>query len=218
MHAGKKEQNLIAMQKKFHYSAIAEIVDVLPTPLPEHFIYVYRMKEVTGNYYDTLRLIEYILVNGYNTAWDKNVWDDIYCFGYLRDLADWFVSERFCHKLGTIFALLNSLIKKDKYLYEIIVRELTGLEQLGDYHIIYIAALIVKKYVPDCTAQIDLTNLTAETYRQLWHELYKGTACCHLQNNGKWNGFRREMESQIDAQVDLAIKDLYYHRIMSLKK
>lgn len=42
---GKKEQKLIENQKLFEYSAIEEIVDVIPIGIPEHNIYVYRLKK-----------------------------------------------------------------------------------------------------------------------------------------------------------------------------
>lgn len=215
---GKKEKNILVMQKNFIYSAIEEIVDVIDVPIENHAIYAYRLKELKGCYKDTLRLIEYLLSENYNTAWDKNVWDDIACFGYVRDLADWYISSEFKHKLGTIYALLNTLIKKDKYLYEVIVRDLTNLEQLGDYHVIYIAALIVKRFSPECVPDIDLSNLNEDTYNKLWDALYSGRACCHLENEDAWAFVRERMREKIIENVSLAMKDLYYHKIMSHRK
>ena len=61
------------------------------------------------------------------SAWDKNLWADIMCYGYVRDLADWFVSDESAHKLGTIYALLHSIMKADKCLYEEIVHNTVGL-------------------------------------------------------------------------------------------
>ena len=179
---GKKESTLPEMQKHFRYSAIEEIVDVVETPLENHAIYVYRLKNLKGSLQDCLNLIEYILCEDFNTAWDKNILDDIVCFGFVRDLADWFVSRDFSHKLGTIYGLLCALIKKDKYLYEAVVRELTNLEQLGDHHIIYIAALIIRRFVPDCVLPIDLDDINRDNYTFLWEALYSGRACSHLEN------------------------------------
>lgn len=207
---GVKEKNLLVMQEKFEYSAIAEIISVIDTPLENHYIYAYRLKELKGNYKDTLRLIEYILCENFNTAWDKNLWDDIECFGYVRDLADWFISDAFCHKLGTIFSLLSSIIKKDKYLYETIIRTLTGLEQLGDYHLIYIAALIVKKYSPACLSNIDLDNPCENLYTYLWSQLYAGKACCHLEDEDGWSGIRDIFKKKIQGNVSMAMNDLLY--------
>lgn len=210
---GRKEKNLLVMQEKFEYSAIAEIISVIDTPLEEHYIYAYRLKELRGNYKDTLRLIEYILCENFNTAWDKNLWDDIECFGYVRDLADWFISDAFCHKLGTIFALLSGIIKKDKYLYETIVRTLTGLEQLGDCHLIYIAALIVKKYSPACLGDIDMDNPCENLYTYLWSQLYEGKACCHLEDEDGWSGVRDVFITKIQGNVSMAMNDLLYWKI-----
>ncbi|MFQ7393852.1 MAG: hypothetical protein ACLRMX_00925 [Lachnospira eligens] len=33
--------------------------------------------------------------NDWNTAWDKNLWEDIESYGYVRDIADWFKSGEF---------------------------------------------------------------------------------------------------------------------------
>ena len=211
---GKKEANLLTMQKNFQFSAIEEITDVLDTPLEHHSIYVYRMKTLSGGYHDTVRLIEYLLQENFNTPWDKNVWDDIVCFGYVRDLADWFISDLFSHKLGTVYGLLNTLIKKDKYLYEFLVHNLTGLEQLGDHHIIYLAALIVKRFSPNTVPDLDLSHPCEETYTALWNALYDGRACCHLENEAAWSFVRQELKKKIPSHVSLAMKDLFYHKMM----
>jgi len=114
---GPKEANLAHMQRRFFYSAIEGDIQTLPTPVPGHQIYVYRHREVQGNYGDTLRLIEYVLSEGFNCPWDKNIWGDICCYGYVRDLADWFFSKDMCHRLGTAYAFLTSILAADKYLY-----------------------------------------------------------------------------------------------------
>lgn len=212
---GNKEKKLIQMQEKFYYSAIEEITDVIPTAIPDHNIYIYKIKDVKGSYKDTLKLIEYILIEHYNTAWDKNVWDDISCFGYIRDLADWFISDRFSHKLGTIYSILNAIIKKDKYTYEAIVRELTGLEQLGDHHIIFIAALIVNHFSP---VPFDLSMPTVDLYTNLWDTLLSGKACCHLENEEKWSYVKEEYKKTISGRVGAAMKDLKYHQLMAIRK
>lgn len=214
---GKKEKRILEIQKKFKYSAI-ELIDVIDIPIQNHSIYKYKLKELKGNYEDTLNLIQYILQENYNTAWDKNVWDDIVCFGYIRDLADWFISNRFSNKLGTVFAFLSSLSKKNKYLYESIVRELTGLEQLSEHHIIYIAALIVKKYSPQCITDINLDYIDEKLYTKLWEELYSGKACCHLEDDRKWNFIRTDFKKNISKNVSIAMKDLNYYKIMLHKK
>ena len=213
---GRKEKNLLVLQKEFLYSAIEEIVDIIDVPLDDHAIYVYRSKDLKGNYKDTLNLIEYILSGDYNTAWDKNLWDDIACFGYVRDLADWYKSGQFAHKLGTVYGLLTALIKKDKYTYEKVVRELTGLEQLGDHHIVYIAALIVKKFAPGCVPQVDLDRPNKESYEFLWTELYSGKACCHLEKEEEWGFVRGEWKKKVPENAALAVKDLQYHKIMTV--
>lgn len=215
---GCKEKNLIRMHQRFELSAIEEILDVIETPIDQHCVYAYRLKKLSGNYHNTLELVEYLLSNDFNTGWDKNLWDDIECYGYVRDLADWFVSSAFCHKLGTMYALLSDLYKKDKYLYEVIVRTLTNLEQLGDYHIIYIAALIVKKYSPNCIPNnIDLKEPCEKLYTDLWKELYSGKACCHLENEEEWGYIRHKLFAGIPEKVSLASQDLFYYNITRMR-
>lgn len=211
---GKKEQNILYIQQHFLYSAIEQIIDVIPVPIENHSIYVYRMKELKGNYMDTIRLIEYVLSENYNTAWDKNVWDDIECFGYLRDLADWFVSDKFCHKLGTAYAFLSALAKTDKYTYERVVRDMTGLEQLGDHHIIYIAALIGKKYAADVDSEMDFSRPSSILYTYLWQQLYSGKACCHLEQEEKFGYVREKYLESVSRNVQLVMHDYLYHSIM----
>ncbi len=214
---GKKEKKLLEMQQSFMFSAIDEIIDIIPIPLEDHAIYVYTLKQTKGNYLDTINLIEYILCENYNTAWDKNLWDDVSNYGYVRDIADWFVSKEFKHKLGTIYALLNTLLKKDKYTYEAIVHKLTGLEQLSDHHIIFIAATIVKKFSPQCVQDIDLDTFSQSTYYALWNNLYDGSACCHLENETEWAYIRDIFKEKIPGNINMAMKDLMYHRIMLSK-
>lgn len=211
---GKKEQNILYIQQHFQYSAIEQIIDIIPVPIENHSIYVYRMKELKGNYMDTIRLIEYVLSENYNTAWDKNVWDDIECFGYLRDLADWFVSDKFCHKLGTAYAFLSALAKIDKYTYERVVRDMTGLEQLGDHHIIYIAALIGKKYAADVDSEMDFSKPSSILYTYLWQQLYSGKACCHLEQEEKFGYVREKYLESVSRNVQLVMHDYLYHSIM----
>lgn len=209
---GKKEKNILTMQEKFEYSAIKEIIDVIDVPIPEHNIYAYRLKTVQGSYKDTLRFIEYILSENYNSAWDKNIWDDIMGYGYLRDLADWFESKELRHKLGTIYGLLNSLLKADKYTYEEIVKETTGLEQFGEVYLPYIAARIVDKYSPGCTSHLDLSEFTLELYGRLWEIIYSGRACCHLEDDASWNHIRGNFISRIPSHVQILAQELKSHQ------
>lgn len=205
---GRKEKNIITMQEKFEFSAINEIVDVINVPISEHNIYVYRLKEMKGSYKDTIQLIEYILTENYNSAWDKNLWNDIMSYGYVRDLADWFESKELHHKLGTIYALLNSLLKADKYTYEDVVRETTGLEQLGEIYLPYIAAKIVEKYCPDSTAGLDLSNFSVKLYERLWEVIYAGKYCCHLEYKTEWDHIREIYMSKIPNHLDMLKKEL----------
>ena len=201
------------MQEKFELSAIKEITDIVKVPLDGHCIYGYRLKEIQGSYRDTLRFIEYILTENFNSAWDKNLWDDIMSYGYLRDLADWFESKEFCHKLGTIYALLASLLKSDKYTYEAVVGETTGLVQLGEVYLPYIAARIVEKYCPDCTAFLDLDHFSEELYEKLWRMIYMGKSCCHLENDEAWGHIRESFFSQIPAHLEILRQELRSHNI-----
>ena len=210
---GRKEKNILAMQRKFDYSAIEEIVNVIDIPIHEHNIYAYRLKKLEGSYKDTIRFIEYILSENFNSAWDKNLWDDIMGYGYLRDLADWFESKELKHKLGTIYGLLKSLLQADKYTYEDVVKETTGLEQLGEVYLPYIAAMIVNKYCPDCISYLDLNDFTPELYGKLWEVIYSGKSCCHLENDAKWDYIRKIFISRIPEHMQILTQELQSHKI-----
>ena len=189
---GKKEQNLLENQRKFALSAIEEIVDVIPTGLKEHSIYAYRLKNVRGGLEDTVKLIEYILKNDFNTAWDKNLWSDIYAFGYVRDVADWFISSRIEHKIGTVYALLNSIYRQDIVLYGRLLLIYFGKYSFEKYKIIYYSCLIVEKYSPELFVKenIQLNNENAPMYDKILELLFLGKACCHLEDDKKWDWVR----------------------------
>lgn len=205
---GKKEENLPIMQKKFERSAIQEILDVLETPIEGHRIYAFRLKELQGSYKDTIHLISYILSENFNSAWDKNLWADIMCYGYVRDLADWFVSDEPAYKLGTIYALLHSIMKADKCLYEEIVHETVGLEQMGDIYLPYVAAGIVERYVPGSLGGLLEEEPSPELMGKLWEMIYSGKACCHLEKEKEWAHIRADFMREIPRQMAMVRQDL----------
>ena len=198
---GPKEENLLPMQQDFAYSAIDGEIEVLDTPFPNHKIYKYRLKDLSGSYKDTLQLLEYILTENFNCAWDKNVWADIVCYGYVRDLADWFISDETCHKLGTVYALLNSINEADKYLYLKIVGEYTQLGHLEPLFLPYIAALIVKHFCPSAMEKYDLDYFTPRLYAALLNEIYSGKACCHLESEEFGKGIRDYYKKEITQKM-----------------
>lgn len=200
---GKKETRLLENQKLFERTAIEEIANVISTGLEDHNIFVYRMKKRTGEPLDVVNLIEYFLCENYNTAWDKNLWADIYCYSYVRDVADWFVSDKLCHKLGTVYALLHSIYDSDVYLYSMILRYILGIYNSERLFILYFSALIVNKYCPGLFHEWkqDLTEATPELNRELLGLLFSGKACCHLENDGEWNWVREYYYARMDRYV-----------------
>lgn len=208
---GKKEQKIIENQKLFERSAIDEIIGVIPTGIENHNIYAYRLKAVRGGLNDTQALIEYVLNNDFNTAWDKNLWSDIYAFGFVRDVADWFVSKQLNHKIGTVFALLHSLYQSDVSLYAQLLLNCLGTYSFEKYKILYYSALIVKKYCAGLfeTEGVEPLVLNEEMYGKLLTLLFSGKACCHLEDDAKWNwvrayydGVREEYLQKIREQLD----------------
>lgn len=188
---GIKEKKLEAHQKAFELNAIDEILNVIPTGIANHSIYCYRLKNLKGNIKDTVNLIRYVLENDWNTAWDKNLWEDIECFGYVRDVADWFKSVEFKHKLGTMYALLNSLYRIDKRMYASLLLEMLNYYDFDKKRVLFLSAEIVKKY---CTRFKDTEydyNLDDENwFERLYKNLVSGKSCCHLEDNMKWNWVR----------------------------
>ena len=134
------------------------------------------------------------------------------CYGYVRDLADWFVSDRPAHKLGTIYGLLHSVMEADKYLYEDIVRETVGLEQLGDIYMPYIAARIVERYVPGSLGGISLEHITPELLGELWEMIYQGKACCHLEKEDDWAYIREGYLQEIPRQTAMVRQEMKLHK------
>jgi hypothetical protein len=195
---GVKEQKFVNNQKEFQLNAIEEITDVIPTGIENHNIYCYRLKELKGGIADTVNLIRYVLINDWNTAWDKNLWEDIECFGFVRDVADWFKSKEFKHKLGTVYALLNSLYRSSMKLYAQLLLEIFGNYDFNKKMILYYSAGIVKKY---CDEYSDM-ELKYDTepeiwFKKLYKELVSGNACCHLEDDDKWNWVREYYKNKL---------------------
>ncbi|MBQ7943879.1 MAG: hypothetical protein IJ326_07445 [Lachnospiraceae bacterium] len=200
---GRKEKNLLKMQKKFELSAIEEIVNVIPIGINEHNIYVYRLKNIKSELSDVIKLIEYILSNNFNTAWDKNLWNDIYGYQYVRDVADWFISDKLCHKLGTVYALLHSLYNDDIYQYTMLLKLVLGVHNCDKHFILYYSALIVYKYNPSLFSGMDndVEEVTPQLYAELLRLLFSGKACCHLENEKKWEWVRAHYITRISRYV-----------------
>lgn len=197
---GQKETKLPEMNQRFALSAIEEIVDVIDTGLKKTNIYAYTLKNVRSGPMDTVNLIEYVLAHDYNTAWDKNLWSDIYCYQYVRDLADWFISDRFCHKLGTVYALLNSVYVQDVYLYAQLLKQILGITNGEKNKVLYYSACIVKKF---CRTEIplDFGPFRIELYGALLQQLFQGKACCHLEADAPWQWVRDYYINRIDQYV-----------------
>lgn len=219
---GKKEMKLLENQPKFELSAIDEIMDVIDVGIPDHRIYAYKLKKLRSEPMDVLQLFAYILQADFNSAWDKNLWEDVAGYCYVRDIADWFCSREFKHKLGTIYALLHSIYAVDKYLYASITNEIVGYNYMDGLYIPYISALIVKKYCPQALSEFDgdLKYFDVELYRKLWSQIYAGIACCHLEQEKKWAWVRQSYLEDLDRQCNMMQQELQldtirYHEIMS---
>lgn len=200
---GRKEKRILENQIHFERTAIEEITNVIPTGLKDHNIFVYRLKKREGESLDVIDLIEYFLCTNYNTAWDKNLWEDIYCYGYVRDVADWFVSNKLCHKLGTVYALLRSIYDRDVYLYSLILRNILGVHNSERQFILYFSALVVNKYCPELfqAYEQDVEEVSPELFGGLLKLLFEGRACCHLENEEEWFWVRQYYLARVDRYV-----------------
>ena len=194
---GPKEKNLLRMQMLFERSAISEITEVLDIGIPDHNIYVYRLKDEKGSLIDTCELIEYALTNNFCTAWDKNLWADIYNCRNVRDVGDWFISFSISEKLGTVYALLHSLYETDIYQYLELLRLLIGEMSSEKHFLIYYSAKVVQRFCPKEWEEkgVDLENVSPKLFSDLLALMIKGKACCHLENEEKW-GWTREKQLQ----------------------
>lgn len=201
---GTKELKIIDNSVNFELSAIEEIVHVIKTGIKNSNIYAYRMKDVKAAPQDVADLIEYVLTNDYNTAWDKNLWSDIYCYKYVRDVADWFTSDNLSHKIGTVYALLNSMYVNDIYLYIQLIVRLFGNCITNKIYVLYYCGLIVKKFCDD-KIQIDMEKYNENNYAELLNLLFGGKACCHLANDEEWKWVREYYLGRVDEYVKSAI-------------
>ncbi len=200
---GPKEENILTLLPQFEFAAIEKDVEVIDIPLAAHKIYKYRFRKLSGSYLNTMELLEYILTENFNCAWDKNVWADVVCYGYVRDLADWFISSEACHKLGTVYAFLNSIHDADTYLYASIVGALTQCEYLETLFLPYISALIVKHFCPSLMEEYDLEQFSPYLYGRLLNLLYSGKACCHLECDNFGTGIREHYKKEITQKICL---------------
>lgn len=187
---GTKEKRILKNINNFELSAIDEIINVINIEDIDSCVYVYRMKKVNASPDDITELIEYVLTSDYNTAWDKNLWSDVYCYKYIRDVADWFVSKQANHKLGTIYALLNSLYSSDIYLYLQLIYRIFGKCNSNKQYVIYYSGLIVNKFC-NGILNIDLCSFNQEVREALMKQLFSGKACCHLEADNSWDWVRR---------------------------
>lgn len=200
---GPKERRVLENIKTFEMTSIEEIVDVIPTGIEEHDIYAYKYKNVSGNVLDLQELMEYVLHNNFNTAWDKNLISDIEGYKFVRDLADWYKSDKTEHKFGTIFAFLYSLYNSDIYGYVRLIKDTLGSTNTDRRLIIYFAALLTDKYCPHIfeDKDIDIYELNEEEYGKLFNLLFSGKACCHLEDEERWGYVRNEFKITIGNTV-----------------
>lgn len=220
---GRKEQKLPERIKAFELSAVSEIVDVIDTGIKDHFIYAYRMQERVSAPKDIWKLFSYILENDFNSAWDKNLWEDVEGYCYVRDLADWFVSGQFCHKLGTAYGLLNSIAAADKYLFGDIVYVLTGGNRYDIQYMPYLAYRMVKRFSEESTKEfearmeqqkISTDSLDISLYEELLRELYAGKACCHLEEDVLWDWVRQQFAQEIPGKLRLMECELQLQKML----
>ncbi|MEE1100029.1 MAG: hypothetical protein U0K86_00915 [Agathobacter sp.] len=194
---GIKEKKLIDNFKEFELNAIEEIIDVIPAGIENHNIYCYRLKNVRGNIMDTANLLKYVLENDWNTAWDKNLWGDVESFGYIRDIGDWFKSGEFKHKLGTVFALLNSLYRVDKTLYARLLFTILGKYEFDKKNILITSFEIVNKYCSQFS-NLEFDTLERDScFEELYKKLVTGKACCHLEDDSRWDWVRNYYLMQV---------------------
>lgn len=210
---GKKEKNLVDIINKFEFSAIEDVINIIDTGIENHNIYAYKLKEVKTSPNSIINLLEYVLANDYNTAWDKNLWSDIYGYCYVRDLADWFLSDQYIHKLGTVYALLNSLYVNDFELYSLLLFNLFRKVNYKKIFIPFYCMKIVEKFCPNkYNLNIDIDNVCSETYIFALNSIFMGKACCHLEDEKKWEKVKLLFISNVGKYVekfDKVINDNY---------
>ena len=182
---GPKEAKVLENVKGFEASSVKEVVNVYNVGLNNHSIYALRYYN-KRNPIALCELLNYIVLNDWNTAWDKGTYNDFDAFGYIRDIADWFKSKEFKHKLGTIYSILSSMRILNKHLFY------QNLKAIGYYYekpnALWISALLLRDIQPEIIPHdVDLDILTLNLHEKLLLEyVIDGKACCHLEFPNKW--------------------------------
>ena len=109
----------------------------------------------------------------------------------VADVAYWFKADRFNHKLGTVFALLNSLYRRDRTLYARLLLEISGTYSFDKKSILLMSAAIVNKYCRQFSGtEYDCIKDNEECFEMLYKQLVTGKACCHLEKDSEWEWVR----------------------------
>jgi len=210
---GRKEMKLIENHERFAFSAIKDIVNVIPSGIVGHDIYAYRLREVKTSPMDVVKLIEYVLTSDFNTAWDKNLRADIYGNCYIRDIADWFTSNKLSHKVGTIYALLRAIYEMDIYLYINVLKFFLDTYNSEKELILYFGVLIIARCCErDFPELEEVENPTPDVFEKIMRWLFEGKACCHLENEEEWLWVKEYYLSQIPKY-----KNIYIERCANLQ-
>ena len=120
---GPKEISLVGNSAGFKFSAVSVVdkIDWDKENLQSYYIlnYPFGREDYTDNGSPTnlLRLIRYMLDDGWNFPWDKTAIRDISSQGRIHDLADMFKSTEVTHQLGTVYSILYSLRAVDEIKY-----------------------------------------------------------------------------------------------------
>lgn len=188
---GPKEYKILKNSVEFKYSGV-KVVDYISL-LDDHNIYVcdYKAKgslaSSTPSPKDILNILEYIISTDWCCPWDKNTYRDLDGLGYLRDPADWFLSNSFNDKLGTVYSILYNMFLKDSRNYEELVR-LSGLINipLTLFTLPYICLLLMHKF------GYNIPHHLRDRYDQKLYQriiadhLFLATYCCQLDSSDEY--------------------------------
>ncbi len=120
---GNRELSIIENSNEFERSSLELIKSIQHDKVNSQYYFIvnYKCNRVKylhrGNPSDLVDLIHYLISEDWNFVWDKNTISDISYNGLVTDLADVFKSRDKKEKVGSIYSILYSLYKADKFKY-----------------------------------------------------------------------------------------------------